>query len=82
MLDLGAIVDVRDFQKGTFWTPSSAKKVQQVRVSRRRPCRDPVFHEYTIITVPFGPTVCFKIVLGFEIDPFGFCCVFLWAMFT
>ena len=61
-LDVGAIFDFRDFQKGTFWIPFSATKAPKEHkslvpgASRERPCRDTAFHETLAITVPLGPT--------------------------
>ena len=75
--DLGALFDCREFSKGTFWTPSSAKKLPAItgKISGRRTCRDPAFHEPMVIVVPLGPTGFQKLVLGLKIEPFSFFCV-------
>ena len=51
-IDCGAIFNFRDFQKGTFWRPFSANRLQRRgRASySERPCRDTAFHETKLIT--------------------------------
>jgi hypothetical protein len=55
-LDLGAIFDFEDFQKGTSWTPFSATKAPNCtrESSQTRFFRDSAFHETIVILVPLG----------------------------
>ena len=77
--DLGAIFDFLDFQKGTFGTSFSVQKPSFVtrRVQGKRPCRDPVFHETTIMTVPLGPTVFKRSFVCPRLNHFRLVSVFL-----
>ena len=73
-LDLGAVLDFRDFQKGPFKHNFRPKRIQRRGSSRysERPCRDPAFHETRVITVPLGPTGFQKVVSWIEVGPFCF----------
>ena len=69
-LDLGAIFDFKDFQKGTSWDTFSRKRSKKVFPRKYADCpkSDPAFHETIVITLPLGPSVFFNIILSMEID--------------
>ena len=64
-----AMFDFHGFQKGILWSTFSLK-VFSFAVSFSgfgRPCRNPVFHENMVSTVPFGPSGFFKVSFSMKI---------------
>ena len=82
-LVLGAIFDFHDFKKepcGQPFRPSGRKK-RSPPSDPGGPSRDPAFHETIVILVPFGPSVCKKVIFSMMIGYFSIFSAFLRVMF-
>ena len=68
-LHFGAILDFRDFQKGSRLMTFLIKKLNLATLLSwaRCSCRDPAFHETMVITVPLGPRVFKNVIFSIEI---------------
>ena len=58
-IEFGCNFRFSELQKGIHWMTFSTKTRPKCtrQSSRRRPYRDPAFHETTVIAVPLGPSV-------------------------
>ena len=71
------------FKKASFGRPFCPSRRQKPSTSKygERPCRDPAFHETTVILVPLGPSVFKNIIFSMMIGYFSVFSAFRCAMF-
>ena len=82
-LDFGTNFSFRVFQKAPFGQPfrPSGRNKRSPPSDPGGPSRDPASHETIVILLPFGPSVCKKVIFSMKICKLSVFSAFLCAMF-